>query len=120
MRDSYSRIAADYAGAPGQAERPQLVERALLGAFAERILSGANTPVAAVGCGPGRHTAVLRGRGLEAYGIDLAPGMVEIARREHPGVRFEVGSMLELDRADGELGGILSAYSIIHVPREVR
>jgi SAM-dependent methyltransferase len=120
MRDSYSRIAADYAGAPGQSERPQLIERALLSAFAERIRDSANITVADVGCGPGRHTVALRERGLDAFGVDLAPGMVEVARRAHPGVPFEVGSMLELDRADGELGGVLAAYSIIHVPRELR
>ncbi|GLY97394.1 methyltransferase [Actinoplanes sp. NBRC 103695] len=120
MRDSYSRIAEDYAGVPGQAQRPQLIERALLAAFAERILAGCGATVADVGCGPGQHTAALRELGLDAYGIDLAPGMVEVARRAHPGVPFEVGSMLELDRADGELGGILSVYSIIHVPLELR
>ena len=41
-----------------------------------------------VGCGPGRITAHLRQLGVDAFGIDLSPGMVEAARREHPGLRF--------------------------------
>lgn len=120
MRDSYSRIAADYAGAPVLEGNPRLLEHALMGAFAQRILAGGNTAVADVGCGPGRHTATLRELGLDAFGIDLAPGMVEVARREHPGVPFEVGSMFDLGRGDGSLGGIFAAYSIIHVPWELR
>ncbi|MFG1608770.1 class I SAM-dependent DNA methyltransferase [Actinoplanes sp. NPDC049265] len=119
MRDSYSRIAADYAAAP-PGEGRLTVERALIGIFADRILTGADRTVADVGCGPGEHTAVLRERGLDAYGLDLAPGMVALARRNHPGVPFEVGSMSDLGRADGSLGGVLSAYSIIHVPRAER
>ena len=120
MRDSYSRIAGDYAGAPVLEGNPRLLERALLGAFAERILAGGNVAVADVGCGPGRHTATLCELGLDAFGIDLAPGMVEVARREHPGVPFEVGSMFDLGRPDGSLGGVFAAYSIIHVPLELR
>jgi SAM-dependent methyltransferase len=119
MRDSYSRIAADYAAVPPGAER-LTVERALVGVFADRILKGVNWTVADVGCGPGEHTAALRERGLDAYGVDLAPGMVALARRNHPGVPFEVGSMTDLGRADGSLGGVLAAYSIIHVPWERR
>jgi ubiquinone/menaquinone biosynthesis C-methylase UbiE len=43
--------------------------------------------------------------------------MIEVARRSHPDLRFEVGSMNALDLADGSLGGIVAWYSIIHTPR---
>jgi SAM-dependent methyltransferase len=42
-----------------------------------------------------------------------------VARRDHPGLRFEVGSMTALDLADGALGGILAWWSIHHTPPEV-
>jgi hypothetical protein len=42
--------------------------------------------------------------------------MIAQARQAHPGLRFEVGSMLDLDVPDGSLGGILAWYSTIHVP----
>jgi ubiquinone/menaquinone biosynthesis C-methylase UbiE len=119
MRDSYSRIAAAYATVP-EGEGRQTLEKALVGVFADRILRGGNRVVADVGCGPGGHTAALRESGLDAFGVDLAPGMVEVARQAHPGVPFEVGSMHRLGRADGSLGGVLAAYSIIHVPRPER
>jgi SAM-dependent methyltransferase len=119
-RDSYTRIAVDYAETASTDPRPQLLEQALLGVFAERVRACAVGPVADVGCGPGRQTARLRDLGVEAFGIDLAPGMIEVAKRAYPELRFEVGSMLDLDLADGSLGGIHASYSIIHVPWELR
>ncbi len=44
--------------------------------------------------------------------------MVAIARRESPDLRFEQGSMLELDLPDGALAGAVSWYSSIHTPWE--
>lgn len=73
-------------------------------------------PVADVGCGPGRLTARLNSLGLSAYGIDLSPGMLAVARSEHPGLRFEEGSMLALDLPDCALGALVARYSIIHLP----
>jgi SAM-dependent methyltransferase len=115
-RTSYDALAADYAERFRHelADRP--LDRAMLGAFAELVLAGAGGPVADVGCGTGRVTALLAGLGLQASGIDLSPQMVATARREHPGLRFEVGSMLDLDLPDGALGGVLAWYSTIHVP----
>ena len=119
-RDSYSAMAASYGEmVAGELERRPL-DRALLGVFAELVKAGGGGPVADVGCGSGRVTVVLQRLGLDAFGIDLAPGMVELARRSYPELRFEVGSMLALDLPDGGLGGLLAHYSIIHVPWEHR
>jgi hypothetical protein len=30
---------------------------------------------------------------VDAFGIDLSPGMIEVARREHPALRFDPGSL---------------------------
>jgi trans-aconitate methyltransferase len=38
-------------------------------------------PVADVGCGPGNVTAHLHTLGLTAFGVDLSPEMVGLARR---------------------------------------
>jgi SAM-dependent methyltransferase len=115
-RRSYDAVAADYAERfrDELADRP--LDRAMLGAFAELVRATAGGPVADVGCGTGRVTALLADLGLQASGIDLSPQMVATARREHPELRFEVGSMLALDLPDGALGGVLAWYSTIHVP----
>lgn len=90
----------------------------MLGAFAELVQGAGGGPVADVGCGPGHVTAHLRSLGLAAFGVDLSPGMVEVARRDHPGLRFDIGTMTALESADGALGGIVAWYSIIHTPPE--
>jgi SAM-dependent methyltransferase len=69
-----------------------------------------------VGCGPGRVTGYLAELGVDVSGIDLSPRMVEVARREHPGLTFRVGSLLELDLVDAGLGGLVAWYSLVHTP----
>ena len=117
-RASYDAIAVSYAERFAGAEAAKPLDRAVLDAFAEYVRNAGDLPVADIGCGPGRVTAYLSGRGLTAFGIDLSPGMIEVARGSHPGVRFEVGSMLALDLPDDSLGGVLAWYSTIHVPDE--
>ena len=65
---------------------------------------------------PGRITAHLRQLGVDAFGIDLSPGMIEVARRDHPGLRFDLGSMTDLALADASMAGLVAWYSLIHVP----
>jgi SAM-dependent methyltransferase len=55
---------------------------------------------------------------LDVFGVDLAPGMVRIARAHRPDIRFDVGSMTELAVPDRSVGGVLAFFSVIHVPDE--
>ncbi|MGW6474472.1 class I SAM-dependent methyltransferase [Streptomyces nigra] len=50
-----------------------------------------------LGSGPGAVTAHLHRLGLTVFGVDLSPGMVALARRAHPALRFHVGSMKDVD-----------------------
>jgi SAM-dependent methyltransferase len=117
-RNSYNTLAAAYAERYRGELVPRALDRAVLGAFAELVLGGDGnaTTVADVGCGPGRVTALLSSLGVDAFGVDLSPAMIEMARRDYPELRFKVGSMLELDIPAGSLGGVLAWYSTIHVP----
>ncbi|NJC82023.1 class I SAM-dependent methyltransferase [Planosporangium mesophilum] len=113
-RISYDAVAERYAVeiAGELADKP--LDRALLDCLVE--LSGNTGKIADVGCGPGHVAAYLAGRGAEVVGIDLSPGMVEVARRRNPGLRFEVGSLTALPVPDATWAGAVCAYSIIHVP----
>jgi ubiquinone/menaquinone biosynthesis C-methylase UbiE len=93
------------------------LDRALLTAFLE--LAGTGT-IADIGCGPGHVTRWLAVRHADVIGVDLSPGMIDIARRRAPELTFAVGSMLELPAGDGAWAGIVAAYSIIHLAPDER
>ncbi|WP_133909430.1 class I SAM-dependent DNA methyltransferase [Actinophytocola oryzae] len=118
-RTSYDTVAAAYADLIRDAVAGDRYLRAALELFAGAVLDGGGGPVADVGCGPGHVTAHLHGLGVDAFGVDLSPAMVERARRDHPGLRFEVGSMTELDLPDASVAGVLAWWSLIHVPDDV-
>lgn len=117
-RASYDVMADDYAARFQDELAAKPIDRAVLAGFAELVRAGSRGPVADVGCGTGRVTEHLHTLGVDAFGIDLSPGMLAVARRKYPGLRFEEGSMLGLDLPDGGLGGLLAWYSTIHVPDE--
>ncbi|WP_371102385.1 class I SAM-dependent methyltransferase [Streptomyces sp. PU_AKi4] len=115
-RTFYDAIAEDYAVLFRDQLAVRPLDRALLAGFAELVGEGGR--VADLGCGPGAVTAHLASLGLSVFGLDLSEGMLAIARRENPGLRFEQGSMRHLDLPDGALGGVVSWYSTIHTPQE--
>lgn len=93
---------------------------ALLAGFARRLGPGAR--VLDLGCGPCGHVAAaLDAHGLEVTGVDLAPRCVELARREQPGLRFEIGDQRELEVAalGGPFDGIVSYYSLHDQPKSL-
>ena len=115
-RTSYDTVAASYSDQLRDAIAGDPHLRAALAVFADRVRAAGGGPVADVGCGPGHVTAHLRELGVDAFGIDLSPGMIEVARREHPDVRFEVGSMTDLPLGDASVTGLLAWWSLIHIP----
>lgn len=117
-RASYDTVADSYADQVRNLLDDTPEERAVLALFAGLVRENGGGPVADVGCGPGRITAHLHGLGVDAFGIDLSPGMIAVARRDHPGLRFEPGSMTELALTDGSVAGLVAWYSLIHVPDE--
>ncbi|WP_406455456.1 class I SAM-dependent methyltransferase [Streptomyces sp. NBC_01622] len=116
-RSSYDAIAPAYSAEHPDGLGDGPLETALLTAFADLVRTTApEAPVADAGSGPGYVTARLNALGIPAFGIDISPHMVALAREAHPQLRFEVGSMTSLDVPDATLGGIIALYSTIHVP----
>ncbi|MFD1322007.1 class I SAM-dependent methyltransferase [Micromonospora sonneratiae] len=118
-RTAYDTVAVDYARLAAAELDMRPLERGMLAAFAEIVRAAGNGPVADIGCGPGRLTVYLDRLGLSTFGIDLSSKMIEVARQTYPNLRFSEGSMTEMDLEDGELGGIVAWYSIIHTPPEL-
>jgi uncharacterized protein YceH (UPF0502 family) len=74
-------------------------------------------PVIEVGTGPGHVAAFLAAAGADAIGLDIAPAMIDEARRRHPGVDYQIGDLRRLMRPsthDG-WGAVLAWYSLIHL-----
>jgi SAM-dependent methyltransferase len=120
VRRAYDAVAEDYAARlpDNRAEAPldlAMVD-ALAAAVGEQGSDGADSRILDAGCGAGRMSRYLLGRGCSVEGVDLSPGMVAMARRDTPGVRFAVGSLADLPYADDTFGGVLLWYSIIHTP----
>ncbi|WP_018787211.1 bifunctional 2-polyprenyl-6-hydroxyphenol methylase/3-demethylubiquinol 3-O-methyltransferase UbiG [Micromonospora sp. CNB394] len=68
-----------------------------------RLLDALVPPGARVldaGCGTGRVAAALAARGHDVVGVDADPTLVEAARADHPGPRFLVADLAELDLAE--------------------
>ena len=112
IRTSYDNVAVSYAELVANPADGEAAAFDLLAQLADGL-------VLDVGCGPGRTTGSLAAHGLRVVGIDLSPGMIEVARRDHPDLDFRVGSMTALDVPDGWVAGIVSWWSIIHLPRDV-
>lgn len=123
IKNSYDRLAAPYAEHLNDELAGKPLDRQLLDRFAEAVRG---TGLAAdVGCGPGHVGRYLHDRGVEICGIDLSPGMLEQARRLHPGLQFQQGDLCALAQPDGAFAGIVAFYSIVHLapaelPRALR
>ncbi len=68
-----------------------------------------------VACGTGKLTALLARRSGPAgrvVGLDFSPLMLEIARREHPGIEFIEGDALKLPFEDGGFDASTIAFGL--------
>jgi SAM-dependent methyltransferase len=112
-RDSYDRVAADYADRFLGELTYKPLDRSLLDLFAAE--AAPIGPIADIGCGPGHVTRYLCESGVATLGLDLSHRMIEIATRTHPGIIFQIADMRALPVPDQSWGGIVAFYSIIHV-----
>lgn len=107
---AYSRRAVEYSDLFGSTGAVHPSDRQLVSTWGR----GIEGRVIDAGCGPGQWTSFLTELGLTARGVDLVPEFIERARREYPGVPFEVGDLNSLDCETGTVGGVFSWYSLIH------
>ncbi|MFI9063741.1 class I SAM-dependent methyltransferase [Streptomyces sp. NPDC053429] len=115
-RTAYDGVVDLYASMFADRLETRPFARAMVGTFAELVRGTGNLRTADVGCGPGHLTAMLHDLGLDAFGLDLSPGMVGHARRTHRQLWFGEARMEALPLGDRALGGVLAHYSTIHTP----
>ncbi len=115
VRMSYDTIAAEYARRIYAELKDKPFDRGWLDGFAERVRAIGR--VCDLGCGPGHVARYLRDRGVDVFGLDLSPIMLEEARRLNPDIEFIEGTMMSLNMESERLAGIVTLYSIIHMER---
>jgi SAM-dependent methyltransferase len=116
LQASYDRVAKHYVEQLFNELEHKPLDRALLDRLAKSV-HGLG-PICDLGCGPGQVARYLQSQGVEVFGIDLSPAMVEQALHLNPGIDFRQGNMLTLEDEPESWGGIAAFYSIIHIPRE--
>jgi SAM-dependent methyltransferase len=83
--------------------------------------TGTGARAAVVGCGTGDDAELLRERGFDAVGFDIAPTAVAWARRRFPDTAFLVANLLDLPTAlVGAFAFVFEAYTLQALPVEIR
>lgn len=116
IRESYDRVAVDYAAQFADELNRKPFDRDLLDHFAGLVRR--RGMVCDVGCGPGHVGRYLHEAGLPVCGVDLSGRLLAEGRRLNPAMSFTQGDMLALPLANESLVGIIAFYSIIHLHRE--
>jgi ubiquinone/menaquinone biosynthesis C-methylase UbiE len=116
IRESYDRIADEYALRIFNELQHKPLDRDLLNRFAAEMAGRGQ--VCDMGCGPGHVARYLRDAGTNVFGLDLSPKMLEQARRLNPDISFQLANMTALDLDDGALAGITAFYAIVNIPKE--
>ncbi len=115
IRESYDRLAEEYARRIFDELQHKPLDRQLLDRFAKQTQGRGQ--VCDMGCGPGHVARYLRDVGASVFGLDLSPGMLEQARKLNPDIPFREGNMISLDIPDGALAGVAAFYAIVNIPR---
>jgi SAM-dependent methyltransferase len=116
VRESYDRIAEEYARRIFDELRHKPLDRELLDRFARE--TNRRGDVCDMGCGPGHVARYLRDAGASIFGLDLSPGMLAQARKLSPDIPFREANMMSLTIADGTLAGIAAFYAIVNISRQ--
>lgn len=78
------------------------------------LLKSSNNAVFEIGCGPGNISKYLinNHRKIALYGIDIAPNMVDLARKNNPTGKFEVMDCRMIGEIKKEFDGIICGFCI--------
>jgi len=116
IRESYDRLAGEYARRLFGELQHKPVDQHLLNRFAAELVGRGE--VCDMGCGPGQVARYLRDRGTSVSGLDISLRMLEQARQFNPDISFRQGDMQALDLSDGAFAGIAAFYAIVNISHE--
>jgi SAM-dependent methyltransferase len=88
-----------------------------VGPLLDAAAVGPGTRMLDLASGPGYAAAEGTERGASVVGLDVAPAMVELAARLHPGLDFRRGDAHELPFEDGSFDAVVGNFLILHLGR---
>ena len=69
-----------------------------------------------VATGPGSLAAEAHRLGAKTVGVDLSPGMIQLAAKSYPGIDFRVAEVEHLPFADGSFDAVVCNFGLGHFP----
>lgn len=78
------------------------------------ILNKSNSNILDIGCGPGNITKYLLSKrpDYDIFGIDIAPNIVELAKRNNPKASFAMMDSREIDKLKTKFDGIVCGFCL--------
>jgi 2-polyprenyl-3-methyl-5-hydroxy-6-metoxy-1,4-benzoquinol methylase len=112
VSESYGQIAKEYSDTRKKYHTPLFDA---LSAYAKEIKDGQN--VLDVGCGSGRLISIFNDKKINYLGVDKSRELINYAKINYPGYRFEVGDLSELSQlAEINFDYVFCAAVIHHLP----
>lgn len=106
--DAYNESAEEYA--KSRIGKEDTIELAQLDSY---LSPGAR--VLDVGCAAGRDTRILKDKGYDAVGSDLAERLLDIARQQNPDIEFALADMRKLPFADNSFDAVWASAVLHHL-----
>ena len=104
---AFSQTASDYAATMAPALAPVAAE------VVRRAALRSNETVLDIGTGTGTAARLALGSGRRVIGLDAAPGMLEIARREAPGVELMEADFTRIPLGDESVDVIVAVHALL-------
>ncbi len=84
-----------------------------------KLLTGTSPNILEIGCGPGNITQYVLSKNpkLEVFGIDLAPGMIELAKLNCPGASFDVMDCRQICSLKTKYDGIIAGFCLPYLKK---
>lgn len=109
-RAGWTHNAPDYDARAGQ------MTTAIIDPLLAAVDAGPDVRLLDICCGPGYAAGTAAARGAMAVGVDLAPAMVEEARRRFPEAEFREGDAENLGFADASFDAVTCGFGLLHLP----
>lgn len=79
----------------------------------------ANAKILEIGCGPGNITKYLLSKrpDFDIYGIDIAPNMIELAKKNNPTADFTIMDIRQIDQLKTKYDGIICGFCLPFLSR---